>query len=178
MNMWMRLWAPTVLAVLSLCCMARAALPPAYGGDVRLAALEPIELPHPAERNSPFQASLVSAVYDSLGDAVTVEADGTSARLRFRPDIVRHDRRPLRPSDLIRSLRRLERSSARHWLAPIARSGSRLLMTVEDTSVVVRLRESVNVERWLRAAPLAFRAAPGTGTGPFRPRVVLSLIHI
>lgn len=164
-----------VLAFLcaSAACAAIAALPAAYGGALRLAATGPIALPHPAQRETPFESALSAAVYDRLNEILDVESDGTQMTLSFRSGVVRHDRRPLRISDLRRSLQRLDRTSARHWLAPIARRNGALRIEVRDDTLLVELRQAgVDVHRWLRAAPLAFVISPGTGTGPFRPRVV------
>jgi hypothetical protein len=157
----------------SAACVVLAALPSAYGGALRLSATGPIALPHPAQRETPFESALSAAVYDKLNEILTVEMDGTRVTLRFRAGVVRHDRRPLRIGELQRSLRRLDRTNARHWLAPIARRNGALQMQIQDDALVVELRqEGVDVHRWLRAAPLAFVVSPGTGTGPFRPRVV------
>ncbi|MFK8002664.1 MAG: hypothetical protein AB8H86_23970 [Polyangiales bacterium] len=157
----------------STACVVLAALPAAYGGALRLAATGPIALPHPAHRESPFESALSAAVYDKLSEILHAETEGTQVTLRFRTGVVRQDRRPVRIADLQRSLRRLDRTGARHWLAPIARRNGALQMEVQDDALVVELQqEGVDVHRWLRAAPLAFVVSPGTGTGPFRPRVV------
>lgn len=156
-----------------MACVVLAALPAAFGGALRLAATGPIALPHPAERETPFESALSAAVYDTLNDILDVEVEGARVSLRFRAGVVRHDRRPLRIGDLQRSLRRLDRTAARHWLAPIARRSGELQMQVDDDALVLEMRQpGVDVHRWLRAAPLAFVVSPGTGTGPFRPRVV------
>lgn len=157
----------------SAACVVLAALPPAYGGVLRVAATGPVALPHPASRETPFEAALSAAVYDKLHAIVDVEVDGTQVSLRFRAGIMRHDRRPLRISDLQRSLRRLGRTNAGHWLAPIARENGVLQMEIRDDALVIEMTQAgVDVHRWLRAAPLSLVVAPGTGTGAFRPRVV------
>lgn len=168
-----RPFAIAVFLCASTACVVLAALPAAYGGALRLAATGPIALPHPAQRESPFESALSAAVYDRLNEILHAETNGTQVSLRFREGVVRQDRRPLRISDLQRSLRRLDRTNARHWLAPIARRNGALQMEVLDDALVIELhQEGVDVHRWLRAAPLAFVISPGTGTGPFRPRVV------
>lgn len=169
---------------------ARGALPTAYGGSLRLPAPEPITPIDPLTATTPFAAMLAGAVYDGLyavaddGSIVPALAEGAPAvegdlaRVRLRPGIVRHDRRPLRAADVVASLRRAAASPRAAWLfgALAARGGAPDLRAVDDTTIELRLaRPGLDVARILAAAPLAIvigdpaRRAIGTGAFAARP---------
>ncbi|MEM7606690.1 MAG: ABC transporter substrate-binding protein, partial [Myxococcota bacterium] len=66
----------STLALGSLSGRALAALPPAFGGELRLPAPGPLALPHPSRRRSPFEAYVSRAVYAPLSELGGAEVDG------------------------------------------------------------------------------------------------------
>ncbi len=171
---------------------ARGALPPGYGGSLRIPGTAPLRLPNPVDVSTPLEALIARATYDTLfevrGGAVVpslavgpVEVEGDAVTIRLRRGIRRHDRRPLLARDVARSLRRLAGSRARPWLAGFRRHGSRLDVEVVDERTLrlslISPRTPAVVARWLAAAPLAIQVGRA-GTGPFRARMRGDALHL
>lgn len=161
----------------------RAELPPGYGGTLRVIAPEPLRVPDPAQVGSLFEATLADAVFDPLAALLdgepTVLEDGR-LELRLKRGMRRHDRRPLRARDVALHLRRFARRTASWWVAPIAGSRGRPAIEVVDDHTL-RLRpatEGADLRPLLALRPLAYRAAVGTGSGPYRPRVVQGQLRL
>lgn len=170
---------------LALAPPAEGALPPGYGGRLRLPATAPLRLPDPRRVDTPLEATLAHAVFDTLyrldarGVARPSLALGPPERteegvlVRLREGIRRHDRRPLRARDVARSLDRAHRGEAAAWLAGFGtRTDGRLDVEAIDAQTLrLQAPEGFPVARRLAALPLAIVLGRGTGTGPFRPRM-------
>lgn len=182
------------LALSSVGLPARGALPPLYGGELRLPATAPIASLDPAEASTPFEAAVAAAVSDGLygfdrdGHVRPVLAaampviDGTVATITLRQGLVRHAGTPLRAVSVEHSLRRAAAHPQAAWLlAAFARDGAEPdIRIVDEDSVEISLaRAGVDVARVLAAAPLALatgrdpRRRP-LGSGPFSARLAAS----
>jgi len=171
------------LLVVTLAPPGRAALPPGYGGTLRILAPEPLRVPDPAQVASLFEASIADAVFDPLTALLdgepTVLEDGR-LELPLREGMRRHDRRALRARDLAAHLRRFARRTASWWLAPVATERGRPAIEVVDEGTL-RLRpavEGADLRPLLALRPLAYRAAVGTGSGPYRPRMAQGQLRL
>ncbi|MEM7606181.1 MAG: hypothetical protein AAF411_12570, partial [Myxococcota bacterium] len=141
---------------------------------LRLPAPGPLALPHPSRRRSPFEAYVSRAVYAPLSELGGAEVDGDQLTFVLHEGVMRHNHRPLEAREVLRSLARLLRTPMAHWLAPVARRGTRLDGEAVDTRTL-RLRlahTDVQIDRWLECEALAPVVAPGVGAGPFRPRLI------
>ncbi len=163
------------------CCLAfaslvQAALPPGFGGSLRIPATVSLTTPHPTKRGSPFEATLAAMVYEplwALGEW-TQEPEGW-LRMSLHDFTRRQDQRPIRLSQIAQSIRAVSNSPERHWLAPLAGDGSdralRESVVVRDDALWLHTDGApLAFRRWLSSHALAFAATPSIGTGPFRPR--------
>ena len=168
-----------MLVMGTLAVPGRAALPPGYGGTLRILSPEPLRVPEPTQVISALEATLAGAVFDSL-DSLLVEpprrlpGDPLTWVFRLREGIARHDRRPLQARDVVIHLRHVDRGPARWWLAPLARERERLVAAVEDdrTWTLRSADPDFDLSLMMRVADLALRVGRGTGTGAYRPRLV------
>ncbi len=175
------------LGVLALALTAtprgQAELPPGYGGTLRVIAPEPLRVPDPAQVGSLFEATVADAVFDPLGALLdgepTVLEDGR-LELKLKTGMRRHDRRPLRARDVAIHLRRFARRTASWWLAPVATERGRPAIEVVDehTLRLTPATEGADLRPLLALRPLAYRAAVGTGSGPYRPRLVQGQLRL
>ncbi|MBO6933845.1 MAG: hypothetical protein JJ863_02680 [Deltaproteobacteria bacterium] len=171
-----RAWL-AILIALAFAPEGRADLPPGYGGTIRVIAPEPLRVPDPTQVGSLFEATVADAVFDPLERLLDGEPSLTEdgqLELTLKQGMRRHDRRPLRANDLAIHLRRLARRGPSWWLAPLAVDHGRPAIEVVDDHTL-RLRpavEGTDLRPLLALRPLAYRAAVGTGTGPYRPRMV------
>ncbi|MAQ14551.1 MAG: hypothetical protein CMN30_09720 [Sandaracinus sp.] len=167
---------------LAVAPLGRAALPPGYGGTIRVASSEPLRLPEPAQARSLVEATLADAVFDpldSLGVAPPEVVDG-DLRFTLRDGLRRHDRRPVLARDVVAHLRRLHQGPGAHWLAPLREERGRPVAVAEDERrlSLAPADPGADLRPLLALRPLAFRAAVGTGTGPYRPRMVGSELRL
>ncbi|MEM9067863.1 MAG: ABC transporter substrate-binding protein [Myxococcota bacterium] len=187
-----RFVALAILA-LGLCVapIAQSALPPGYGGVLRVPGTAGLRLPDPTDVRTPLEATVVAGVYDTLytlrGNRVVPslaaalpEMEGDIARVRLRQGIRRHDRRPLTARDVVRAFRPLLRSTSEPWLSGLARRGGGLDMRAEDeTTIAFRLEDpEFDLARRLAATPLSIRLGQGHGTGPYRARLRDGALHL
>jgi len=180
-------YARVVRATLLLVLMTapvQAALPPGYGGIVRLPADCILRAPEPYHARTPVEAAVHAAVFDSLyrvdpGPRIVPqlaaempEQDGDRWIVRLREGVRRHDRRPLRARDVVASLRRAARSErASFWLSSIARSEDGSLDVTATDEHTLSFASSGSPARMLAAAPLGIHVGRSRGTGAFRARV-------
>jgi hypothetical protein len=183
-----------VLALTAAAGAALAALPPFYGGEVRIPAPAEVTSLDPAEAASPFDAAVASAVSEGLyrvaddGAVVPLLADGMPviegdiARIRVRRDVRRHAGTLLTPLAVESTLRRAARHPRAAWLlSAFARDGAEPDVRIAgEDAIEIRLDASVartgraadqpctatcaDVARVLAAAPLAL----ATGRDPAR----------
>ncbi len=179
------------LSVVTLAVVpVRGAVPPMYGGQLRLPAPAPVASLDPAEANTPFEASIAAAVCDGLyrvdgaGRVVPVlaqgmpEVQGTVATVRLRQGVRRHVGSPLTPVSVASTLRRAARHPQAGWLlaAFAADGGEPDVRVAGEDAVELRLSaEGVDVAQVLAAAPLALATGSDPrrrplGTGPFAAR--------
>ena len=161
----------------------RGALPPRYGGVLRLPLMNPVRLPEPAQINSAFEASLAHAVFDTLyacgpqgptpvlANSLPEQIAPGVWRIELRENVARHDRRVLRPADVVRSFRRVAASDARWWMAPIARDPSRPVIRVQNHGIEIETGMSRSPAAAFCAGALAVVVGSSIGTGPYRARV-------
>ncbi|MCB9610905.1 MAG: hypothetical protein H6722_00415 [Sandaracinus sp.] len=163
-----------------------AALPPGYGGELRLPAPTALAAPSPNDA-TPFGALVAAAVFDGLytladdgcvvpslaQGPVTAREDGTLV-VTLRENVRRHDRRTLRALDVARALRRASREQP-HWLAGFAFDGPELDVGHEGERTLLFAPPATSfpaptetLARRLAAAPLAIDLGRGIGTGPYR----------
>ena len=165
---------------------AFAALPPGYGGELRLPSPSPLSTPSALGDGSPFSPTVAAAVFDglygltddgrvipSLAEGPPVLRDDGSLLVTIRENVRRHDRRTLRALDVARALRQASRTQP-HWLAGFSFEGNELDVRPEGERglrfVATRAFASPTdaLMRRLAAAPLAVDLGRGVGTGPYR----------
>ncbi|MBX3248643.1 MAG: hypothetical protein KF901_15815 [Myxococcales bacterium] len=177
-----------LMLVAAFAPLARGALPPGYGGTLRLPADGPLALPDPSRPTSPFDAMLARAVFDGLytiGGSGQPEPELAAALPTPLPDggllvtlragIRRHDRRVLHAADVARTLRRAGRASP-GWIAGLALDGEELDVRAASPTELVfgapRLPEPAReLARRLAAPALAIDLGRGLGTGPYTARL-------
>jgi MarR-like DNA-binding transcriptional regulator SgrR of sgrS sRNA len=166
---------------------ASGALPPAYGGVLRLPAAASVDGLHPLEVRTPFDAALTAALYDTLYvlDAAGVPVPALAselpvvtngvARISLRPGAYRHGTAPLLASMVVTSLRRAADHPSAAWLLDgVAKERGVLdVDAVDDYTIELRTSDNrVDIARLLSAAPLAIavygqQSQRRLGTGPF-----------
>lgn len=184
-----RLTTTLALAVVfaSVATPAESALPPYFGGTLRLPAQGPLRTLDPTRVSTPLEAALVAATFDPLyradprGRVTPVLAAGPPRRegrrvhIPLREGVFRHDRRPLTAEDVVASLARAGRHPSARWLlAGVARVEGELAITAtsEGDIEILLATPRVDIDHILSALPLAIvagRRAP-VGTGPFAAR--------
>jgi hypothetical protein len=175
-----------LLALALATSSAFAALPPGYGGELRLPSPSPLSIPSASGDGSAFAPTVAAAVFDGLytlaesGAPISslaegppqVREDGTLL-VTLRENVRRHDRRTLRALDVARALRTASRAQP-HWLAGFAFEGDELDVRAEGERGLrfVSTRAFASpadvLMRRLAAAPLAIDLGRGVGTGPYR----------
>ena len=183
-----------VLALSSTAGAALAALPPFYGGEVRIPAPAEVGSLDPADATTPFEAAIAGAVSEGLyrigdeGAVAPLLADGMPviegdvARIRIRRGVRRHAGTLLTPLAVESTLRRAARHPRAAWLlAAFARDGAEPDVRIAgEDAIEIRLDRTlaptpraadqpctatcIEVARLLAAAPLAL----ATGRDPAR----------
>lgn len=184
-----------LLALLALVAPAHGALPPGYGGELRLPAPSAVTTPR-ANDATPFGTTVSAAVFDGLyaldddGRIVPrlaaalpeLTAEGELVVV-LRENVRRHDRRTLRALDVARALQRASRETP-HWLVGFAFDGDALdvrplderrLRFVPDRALAT---PALTLARRLAAAPLAIDLGRGVGTGPYRASIRAGLLEL
>jgi len=172
------------------------ALPPRYGGEVRILVPEiPSDL-DPARASSPAELAAARALHATLletepsgrlrpgllAEMPEAEPGGRAFRMRLRPGLRFHDGQPLLAADVAASLARLLQPSVRSphaWLA-LAIQGAEAVregrapslagvQALSELELRVALDAPFDLPRALAAAPAAIISRGGAGAGPFRP---------
>lgn len=175
---------------------AFAALPPGYGGELRLPSPSPLSVPTPAGDGSAFAPTVAAAVFDglyaladdgrpmsSLAEGPPTLRDDGSLLVTIRANVRRHDRRTLRAVDVARALRAASRAQP-HWLVGFAFEGPELDVRAEGERglrfVATRAFASPAdaLMRRLAAAPLAIDLGRGVGTGPYRATLRAGVLEL
>ncbi len=191
--------ARRALALAALLAAARAgggALPPRYGGEIRVALTElPSDL-DPARASTPAELLAARALHATLVELLPsgelrpgllaglpeAEAGGRAFRMRLRPGLRFQDGQPLLAADVAASLSRLLQPAVRSphaWLA-LAIQGAEAVregraaslagvQVLSDLDLRVALDVPIDLPRALAAAPAAIVSRSGAGAGPFRP---------
>lgn len=151
--------------------VSQSALPPSYGGTIRLPVDHlldhPIDTPQADGGHTPFERVLSRAVYHRLGQIGQWTRlrdntiDGSLVQvyeLRLHAGLLRRGRRQVSARDVLAALRRLTRTPRAHWLEPLLR------MNIEDTrTLTLTFVSDVDVERWIDSDAVSLRIP----TGPF-----------
>jgi len=188
--------ALALAAVLAATQARSGALPPRYGGEIRVLLPEiPADL-DPARASSPAELVTARALHATLLEvgpsgrlrpvllAALPEAEpgGRAFRMRLRPGLRFHDGQPLLAADVAASLARLLQPSVRSphaWLALAVQGAEAVregraaslagVQVLSDLELRVALDAPLDLPRALAAAPAAIVSRSGAGAGPFRP---------
>ncbi|MCC7535057.1 MAG: hypothetical protein IT379_02520 [Deltaproteobacteria bacterium] len=169
---------------------ARGALPPRYGGSIRLPSPSPVVALDPATATDPFAATIAAAVFDPLyrvdasGMLQPVLAEALPVRqtpagpvvLRVRSGIRFHHGRGVTAGDVVATLRRAGAFESASWaVAPLVRLGTQPdVRALDRQTVEIRTAlDPIRVARLLAVPSLAivparFDVARPSGTGPFQ----------